>query len=78
MSPEKKIINFAAHAQLVSGTRRSDHITPAIETLRGRKIPELVHCRDCINVHRALHDPNAPAALRDLFTTRAEQSQRQT
>ena len=76
LSRVQKTINFAA--RLVSGVRRSDPITPAVKTLGWRRISELVHCRDCINVHRALHDPNAPAALRALFWTRADHSQRQT
>ena len=72
----QRVVNFAA--RLVSGTRRSDHITPALKALGWQRVAELVHRRDCLNVYRALHVSNSPHALRALFVTRAESSQRQT
>ena len=72
----QKIINFAA--RLVTGIRRREHISPALEMLDWVSITDLVNRRDCRNVFRALHQSGSPPALRAMFVTRAEASQRRT
>jgi len=55
-----------------------DHISPTVEALGWRSVRDLVTHRDRIAVFRALRDPRAPEAIRSLFATRADVSQRTT
>ena len=72
----QKLINFGART--VTGTKIRDHISPALVSLGWLKAHDLVVRRDCIGVYRALNDPQAPPAVRSLFTRRADVSQRAT
>ena len=72
----QKVLNFAA--RLVSGTRRREHISPVLAELEWTSVNDMTLQRDCRNVDRALHINDAPHALRDMFVTRAEVSDRQT
>ena len=55
-----------------------DHISPALESLGWLDVRDLVIRRDCIGVFRALSEPQAPLAIRSLFSRRADVSQRAT
>ena len=70
----QKVLNFSA--RVVTGARRGDHVTPILEALGWHAVADLVTRRDCIGVYRALKDPRAPAAIRALFTPRADISAR--
>ena len=72
----QKVINFAA--RLVTGLKKSQHITPALKSLNWPRIETLVAHRDLIKVFCALTHEDSPAAIRDLFTRRSEVSSRQT
>ena len=72
----QKVINFAA--RVVTGARRRDHITPALNSLRWSRIGELVEERDCLKVYRALHDTHAPIAVQDMFNRRCDVATRDT
>ena len=72
----QKVIHFAA--RLVTGTRRYDHISPTLTALGWPSLAEMVRRRDCINVYRALHESEAPSALRSQFRSRDEISLRHT
>ena len=61
----QKVLNFAA--RVVSGARRSDHVSPILEALGWRSVTDLVSRRDCVGVFRALHNPCAPVAIRSLL-----------
>ena len=76
LSRVQKVLNFSA--RVVTGARRGDHVTPILEALGWHAVAELVTRRDCIGVYRALKDPRAPAAIRALFTPRADISARTT
>ena len=76
MNRIQKVIHFAA--RLVTGVRRYEHISPALETLGWISVTEMVRRHDCVNVFRALHESDSPSALRSLFTTREEAFQRST
>ena len=72
----QKVINFAA--RIVTGVRRRDHITPALNSLHWSRIGELVEERDCLKVFRALNYMDAPAAVRSMFTRRSDVATRET
>ena len=72
----QKALNFAA--RIVTGARRSDHISPILTALGWRTVSELVNRRDCMAIHRALNDFRAPTATRALFSYRADVSARTT
>ena len=55
-----------------------DHISPVLESLGWLGVRDLVVHRDCIGIFRALSDPQAPLAIRSLFSRRADVSQRAT
>ena len=76
LSRVQKVLNFSA--RVVTGARRGDHVTPILEALGWHAVADLVTRRDCIGVYRALKDPRAPAAIRALFTPRADISARTT
>ena len=72
----QKVINFAA--RVVTGTRRTEHISPALRSLGWLDIEGMISERDCIKVFKALNDPDAPTAVRRLFTRRRDTSLRDT
>lgn len=72
----QKVLNFAA--RLVSGARRRDHVSPILRTLGWSDVVDMVRRHDCVKAYRALHDPRSPAALRSIFVTRADASDRHT
>ena len=72
----QKLFNFGA--RIVTGARMRDHISPVLESLGWLGVRDLVVHRDCIGVFRALSDPQAPLAIRSLFSRRADVSQRAT
>ena len=72
----QKVINFAA--RVVTGARRRDHITPALNSLHWSRIGELVEERDCLKVYRALNDVHIPCAVRDMFPRRCDVATRDT
>ena len=72
----QKVINFAT--RVVTGVKRREHITPALNSLHWTRIGQLVEERDCLKVYYALHDDNAPAAMQSLFTRRSEVATRET
>ena len=72
----QKVLNFAA--RVITGKRKRDHISPAMRSLKWPTFQEMVTERDLINVHRAIHDDHAPAALRSLFVPRNRVSVRDT
>ena len=72
----QKVLNFAA--RVITGKRKRDHISPAMRSLEWPTFQEMVTERDLINVHRAVHDGRAPAALRSLFVQRNRVSVRNT
>ena len=76
LSRVQRVVNFAA--RIVSGARRSDHISPILTELGWHRIDDLVIRRDCIGVHRALTDRHAPEGVRALFVRRAYVSARAT
>ena len=72
----QRLVNFAA--RIVSGARRSDHISPILADLGWRRVDDLVTQRDCLGVQRALTDRCAPEVIRALFVPRASVSDRMT
>ena len=76
LSRVQKVINFAA--RLVTGVRRSEHISPALKSLGWPDIGELVRRRDCLKVFGALADCDSPQALKSLFVRRSNVSGRET
>ena len=76
LSRVQKVINFAA--RLVTGVRRSEHISPALKSLGWPDIGEMVRRRDCLKVFGALTDSDSPQSLRSLFVRRANVSERET
>ena len=72
----QKVINLAA--RVVSGARRSDHISPVVDSLGWSHIRDLIAFRDRIGIYRALNDPRAPVAIQSLVTPRTTVSERLT
>ena len=72
----QKTINFAA--RLITGVRRSEHISPALESLGWRRVEDMVRHHDLALVRRALTASACPPALRAMFTRRSEISCRAT
>ena len=72
----QKTLNFAA--RLVTGVRRSDHISPTLEALGWSKVEEMVRVHDTNRVHRALYNGQCPSAIVEMFVRRAYVSARHT
>ena len=72
----QKTINFAA--RLVTGVRRTDHVSPALRDLGWESIDELVRRHDLTHVRRAVYDSLCPLAKSDMFIRRASVSSRNT
>ena len=68
----QKALNFGA--RLVTGLRRSDHITPTLTSLGWAKIETMVIEHDCTQVFKAMNIELSPEAIRCMFVTRAERS----
>ena len=64
----KKIINFAA--RIVTGLKKNEHITQALDSVGFPNIETLVAQRDAIKVFKALRDECAPRELRAMLTPR--------
>ena len=65
-------------ARLVTGLRRTDHISPALASLGWERVENMVAGHDCTNVYKALTSQRCPVALRDMFQKRSDVSTRST
>ena len=72
----QKLINFAA--RIVTGLKKHDHITQALNSLGWPRIETLVALRDAVKVYRTLREEGVPHEIRALFTRRAAVSERET
>jgi len=72
----QKVLNFAA--RIITGTKKYDHITPALNSLGWPKIETLVARRDAVKVFKALKREGTPAEIRAMFTLRSTVSSRDT
>ena len=72
----QKALNFAA--RIITGVKRSDHISPALKTLGWLKIDELLTERDLLTLFRLQNSPNAPDGLCQLVVPRSDVSVRLT
>ena len=72
----QKVIHFAA--RLITGLRRYDHVSSALDELGWPNIRDVIARRDVVNVRRALYDSSAPDSLRDMFRLRSAVSERLT
>ena len=71
----QKIINFGA--RIVSGLRRREHVSPALEALGWMKFDGMLEERDVAMVNRLLNT-SVPPKLADSITRRSEVSRRST
>jgi len=71
----QKVRNFAA--RIVSGTKRNEHITPAMEALGWPKIDAMIAERDAAKVAKALSG-SLPPAIQNLFTPCSSVALRET
>ena len=71
-----KVINFAV--RIVTGKRKTDHVTESRKGLGWLSFDETVCLRDCIRVHRAIHEVDGPRAIREQIKRRSDISQRST
>ena len=69
-------MNFAA--RLVTGVRRTEHISPALQALGWERVEEMLRRHDHVLVQRALCHSLCPPALSDMFVRRAAVSSRDT
>ena len=76
LSRVQRSVNFAA--RLVTGLRRTDHISPALASLGWERVENMVARHDCTNVYKALTSQRCPVALRDMFEKRSDVSARST
>ena len=72
----QKTINFAA--RLVTGVRRTEHISPALQALGWERVEKMVRRHDHAHVQRALNHDQCPPAISDMFVRRASVSSRDT
>ena len=72
----QKLINFAA--RIVTGLKKHDHITQALNSLGWPKIETLVARRDAVKVYKARKEVGSPVEMRSLFVPRAAVSSRET
>jgi len=54
-------------ARLLTGTRKSDHITPVLIQLHWLPVRERIAYKILTTIHSALHSPNAPSYLQECF-----------
>ena len=71
----QKSLNLAA--RMVSGVRRSEHISPTLAALGWHGVNDMVRTHDCALVARAVNG-TCPPAITAMFTPRAEVSLRNT
>ena len=71
----QKLINFSA--RIVTGVKKHQHITPALNSLAWPRIEALVARRDVIKVWKLLRSEGAPAEIRALLTHRTAASTRE-
>ena len=64
--PLQRLQNNAA--RLLSGVRRSEHITPILRELHWLPIRERIDYKLLVMIHNALHNPDAPIYLKEMFT----------
>ena len=76
MQRVQKTMNFAA--RLVTGVRRSEHISPALESLGWERVDVMLRRHDHAHVQRALYNDQCPPTMSAMFTRRAEVSSRDT
>ena len=72
----QKSINFAA--RLVTGLKRSDHISSALHSLGWPQISDMVQQHDCQFVFKAVGDGVCPDSIRGLFVARSDVTERMT
>jgi len=72
----QKTLNFGA--RIVTGIKRSQHISPALKTLGWLKVDKLLTERDLLALHHLLRSPNAPDSLCALVVSRSDVSVRTT
>ena len=76
MQKIQKLINFSA--RVVSGVKKYQHITPALNSLGWPRIDLLVARRDAVKLWKVLRTDGAPSAIRELLVPRSEVSARAT
>ena len=64
--PLQRLQNTAA--RLLTGTRRSEHITPVLSDLHWLPIRERIDFKLLVMIHNALHNQDAPRYLKEMFT----------
>lgn len=72
----QKIINFAA--RIVTGFKRSQHITPALEALGWPRVDALIDSRDVAMLKRLMSSAEVPTGLAAMIQRRSEVSSRST
>ena len=55
-------------ARLITGTRKSAHITPILSQLHWLPVKHRITYKILTIIHHAIHTPTAPAYMKDLFT----------
>ena len=72
----QKLLHFAT--RVVTGARRTDHMSPVLRSLGWLDIRDAISERDCTRVFRALNNPDAPRAMHRLVTRRRDTVSRDT
>ena len=72
----QKVLNHAA--QIVTSSRRNEHVTPLFEELGWQKLEKLILEKDVVTVQKILNDEVYSANLKALVESRAEVSARST
>ena len=72
----QKVINHCA--RIVTGTRKTEHVSPVLSQLEWFKLDELLVERDMAAMHRILYAANAPVSLRARVLYRSTVSTRTT
>ena len=72
----QKVLNFGA--RIITGLKRSQHISPALNELGWLKVEQLLSERDLLVLYRILHSPESPEHLRAMTVLRSAVSDRTT
>ena len=72
----QKVLNHAA--QIVTSSKRSDHVTPLFKELNWQRLENLILEKDIMTVHEILHKDTFPENLKALVEFRADVSARST
>lgn len=72
----QKVLNFGA--RIITGLKRSQHISPALNELGWLKVEQLLSERDLLVLYRILHSPESPEHLRAMAVPRSAVSDRAT